>query len=163
MKIKNSHFYRHQASWMPPCPCLDNTGMKLWTSKPVPVNVVLIRVTLVMVSVHSSKTLPKTSCWNYLAGDDEFAQSWPDFGPSAGLKAEVDLLDPYGNRRPLWKHRHARLLPCAWVVVRKIRLYETRSFEMIKQADWQLGTLSRLGRTHPLPTSCNSIWKPLVR
>ena len=45
--------------WTLPCSCLD-TRLTLWTCKPAPTNAVLIRVALVMVSVHSSNTLPKT-------------------------------------------------------------------------------------------------------
>ena len=49
-------------AWMLPCPCLHDNGR---TSEPVSqpqLNVVLIRVALVMVSVHSSKTLTEIVC-----------------------------------------------------------------------------------------------------
>ena len=46
-------------AWMLPCPYHDDNRLDLWTCKPAPINVVLIRVALVMVSVHSSKTLTK--------------------------------------------------------------------------------------------------------
>jgi hypothetical protein len=43
-------------AWMLPCSCPDDSGLNLWTCKSAQLNV-LVRVALVKVSVHSSKTL----------------------------------------------------------------------------------------------------------
>jgi hypothetical protein len=49
-------------AWILPCSHLDDNGLNLWTCKPAPIKCCFfIRLALVMVSVHSSKTLTKTS------------------------------------------------------------------------------------------------------
>jgi hypothetical protein len=45
-----------------PCSYLDDNGLNLWTCSQPQWNVDIIREALVMVSVHSSKTLTKTPC-----------------------------------------------------------------------------------------------------
>jgi hypothetical protein len=47
-------------AWMLPCSCLDDNGLKSEPVSQTQLNVALIRDALVMVSVHSSKTLTKT-------------------------------------------------------------------------------------------------------
>jgi hypothetical protein len=48
-------------AWMLPRSHLDDNGLNLWTCKAAPIKCCLfIRLALVMVSVHSSKTLTKT-------------------------------------------------------------------------------------------------------
>jgi hypothetical protein len=55
------------SAWMLLCSCLDDNGQNL--SEPVchpQLNVILVRVVLVMLSVHSSKTLTKTVTFIHL-------------------------------------------------------------------------------------------------
>jgi hypothetical protein len=49
-------------AWMLPCFHLNDNGLNLKCIKQTKLNVVFIRVGLVVVSVHSSKTLTKTEC-----------------------------------------------------------------------------------------------------
>jgi hypothetical protein len=43
--------------WILPCSYLDDNGLNLWTCKPSPIKCFFIRLALVIVSVHSTKTL----------------------------------------------------------------------------------------------------------
>jgi hypothetical protein len=90
-------------AWLLPCSCLDDNGLNLWTCKPAPIKCCPYKSWLVMVSVHSRKTLTPASTWD--SSNKSFPGIPTTLAPPKDIHSPQSLYPlPKGFKWPLSPH-----------------------------------------------------------